>query len=133
MTRFCLCGMALAVLPIQALSGTYACTAEDRGSGGWVAEQIFVQIDRQAGSASAYDTFINQRHNGPIAVTLEQNSATVFTLGWKLRNVETKEGGSNVLSQSLLLDTETGRFAVKGRLHGYNNVISGNGSCQLMD
>lgn len=129
MKRFWI-GMAFAVLPLQVLAQTYECTAVKQGSGGWVADKVFVQIDRATGKASAYDTFIKQSHNGPIPVTMEQNSETVFTLSWKLRNVETRNEGRSVLSHSLLLDTAAQSFAIKGRLHGYDNVIRGSGTCQ---
>lgn len=129
MKRFVI-GAALAVFPMQGLSQTYECTAEDRGSGGWVAEKVFVQIDLETKTASAYDTFINQLHKGPIPVTLERNDDKVFTLSWKLRNVKTKNMGPSVLSHSLLLDTGALTFALKGRLHGYDNLIRGNGSCR---
>lgn len=125
-------GAALALLPLQGLAQSYECTAQKQGSGGWVAEKIFVRIDRTAKTASAYDTFINQLYKGPIPVMLEQNSETVFTLSWKLRNVKTNRKGTGVLSHSLLLDTRAGTFALKGRLHGYDNEIRGSGTCQLM-
>jgi hypothetical protein len=131
MIRF-LIGAALAVSPLQALAQTYECTAVKRGSGGWVPDKIFVQIDRAANTATAFDTFINQVHEHPIAVTMEQQSDTLVALSWKLRNVDITNERSSILSHSLVLDTDTNTFSLRGRLSGYENHIKGSGTCQRM-
>lgn len=131
MKRFLLC-VLFAGLPLQAMAEVYECTATNRGSGGWIPEKIFVELNTADQTASAYDYFINSIHKKPIKVDLKKRKDTSYKLSWKLRNVDISNEGSGILSHSMVLNTAAKTYTMNGRLHGYDNVIRGSGTCKVM-
>lgn len=124
--------IALALLATPGLSETYDCTTTNYGSDGWISDRIILGLDREAEVGSAFDYYINEVHKAPIPVTLKKRNETSYRFDWKLRNVKSNNSGSAILSHIVILNTSARTFTIRGRLHGYDNVIRGNGTCEVV-
>ncbi|MCX7560772.1 hypothetical protein OS190_14440 [Sulfitobacter sp. F26204] len=131
MKRLIFCAL-LSGLPFHLAAQTYECNVTNRGAGGWIPEKIFIEFKAAEQRASVYDFFINQVHKEPIDVAPEKRGETSYELSWKVRNVKISNEGSGILSHSLILNTAANTYTMKGRLHGYDNVIRGSGTCKVL-
>lgn len=122
----------LAILGTPVLSESYDCTTTKYGTGGWVSNRIILGLDRKANAGSAFDYFIKETKKAPIPVTLKKRSDTSYQFDWKLRNVKVSSSGSDILSHTVVLNTQAMTFTIRGRLHGYDNLISGSGTCKII-
>lgn len=129
MIRHALC-LSLLLSPIGALAQTYECTRTKMARGGWVSDKIFVQLQSSGTKAEVIDAYINQVHGKAIPVEIKKMGGDKYRLKWKVRNVEIKNAGSGILSHTLMFDRAKSTFRINGRLHGYDNVISGSGTCK---
>lgn len=129
MLRHALC-LTLFLTPLGALAQTYECTRTKMARGGWVSDKIFVQLKNSGAQAEVIDAYINQVHGKPIPVEIKKMGGEKYRLKWKVRNVEIKNAGSGILSHSMTFDRAKNNFRISGRLHGYDNVISGSGTCK---
>ncbi len=122
----------LTLSPIFALAESYKCTTENFGRGGWVSEVIILAIDRDANVGSAFDYGINAVHKTPIPVKLKRWSDNRFQFNWTLKGIKSRNGGKSIVSYKVTLRPKSGKFTLSGQLHGFDNVISGSGSCALI-
>lgn len=124
-----LLGIGLAMLPVAVAAETYDCTTTSFDRGGWVTQRYIVEFDAQAGSATAYDAAIKVVHEAPIPVSYERRSETSHIFRWQLTNLPSANIGGAKISYRFTLFADRGRFTLSGRLHGYDNQISGSGTC----
>lgn len=124
--------LLFAAAPTLLSAQAYNCETAHFGRDGFVAPQVIIGLDTTAQAASAYDAFIHSVHKAPIPVTLKRRSDTSYQLSWKVRNVKTSNDGTTNLSHTFTLNTAALTFTVRGRLHGYDNHISGSGTCKVI-
>ena len=121
--------IVLATLPVFASAGEYICEATNSGRDGWVPPKFYLAYDAATGKAYAYDGFISQVSENPIEVKWKQRSATSHQYNWTVKGVEGSNGGKGIISHRVILFLDRNRFTLSGRLHGFDNVISGEGTC----
>lgn len=122
----------LALSPIAAAAESYKCTTTNFGVDGWVPPVIILGFDQEANVGSAFDALINSVHKAPIPVKFKKWSDTRFQFNWTLKDVRSVNDGGSTLSYKVTLRLNSGTFALSGQYHGYDNVISGSGTCELI-
>lgn len=130
--RFPIALAVFSLLPLAGMAQTFDCSTTRFGPDGFVSDKVFLGLDRDANAGSAYDYFINQVHKAPIPVELTKRSETSFQFKWRLSGVTISNEGSGVLTHTVTLNTARQTFTVRGRLHGYENVIRGEGTCTVV-
>lgn len=121
--------VALIALPVAASAAEYVCETTNFGSGGWVPEKIYLAYDKAQGQGWAYDGAIATEHDGPIPVDWKVRSATSYQFNWAI-NLKARNGGKGKSSYKVILFTDRNAFVLSGRRHGYDNPISGEGTCE---
>lgn len=122
--------LAAIALPLTAHAAVYECDATTQGPDGWIPPKIFLEVNDAGTEAKAYDGLIKSLHGKPISVGVEKKPNGTYEMSWKLRNVKTSNAGSSILSHNLILNPSAGSFKMRGRLHGFDNHISGRGTCK---
>ena len=122
----------LVLYPMAAAAESYDCTATNFGQGGWVPPRIILAMDRDANAGSAFDALIKQVHKTPIPVKLKKWSEKRFQFNWSLDGVNISNDGSGSIAYKVTLYPEKGTFSLSGILKGYDNPISGSGTCKLI-
>jgi hypothetical protein len=123
---------ALAFAPLAAAAESYDCTTTNFGQGGWVPDRIILGLDRKANAGSAFDGLIKHVHKTPIPVKLKQWSETRFQFNWTLDDVDISNESSGSISYKVTLHPQKGKFTLSAILKGYDNQISGSGTCKLI-
>ncbi|MFT6676769.1 MAG: hypothetical protein ACJAVM_002974 [Sulfitobacter sp.] len=129
MKWFLFAAAALA-LPLAAAAETYDCETKNFGRGGWVPERIVLDYDTKAGVGTALDGLIKHLHGKPIPVEWSKRSDTSFIFRWTLKGLKATNGGTGINTYKVTLFTAQNKFSLSGRRHGYDNVISGSGTCK---
>lgn len=111
----------------------YECTTTQFGNGGFVGEGYFLAFDRQAKAGSVLDWAIQQVHKAPIPVDVFNPSPSRWQFRYTVIGVQTSNSGSAKVSYRIGLNTQTNRFRISGRLHGYDNRITGRGTCRRVE
>jgi hypothetical protein len=122
----------IALSPTVVPAESYVCDTVQFSPDGWIPSRIILGLDRTENVASAFDYFINLAHKAPIPVKLEKRSDTSYKFSWKFRNLKLPNQRSVGLSHTVVLNTANGTFNMRGILHGYDNVINGSGTCELI-
>ncbi len=123
---------ALVLTPMAAAAESYDCTTTNFGQGGWIPPRIILAMDRDANAGSAFDALIKQVHKTPIPVKLKKWSEKRFQFNWSLDGVNISNAGSGSIDYKVTLYPEKGKFSLSGILKGYDNPISGSGTCKLI-
>lgn len=122
----------LALSPIAAAAESYKCTTTNFGVDGWVPPVIILGVDQEANVGSAFDGYINSVHKAPIPVKFKKWSGARYQFNWKLKDVDISNDGSSTVSYKVTLRPKKGEFTLSAQLHGYDNVISGSGTCEMI-
>jgi hypothetical protein len=122
----------VALTPISAMAESYDCTTTNFGRGGWVGEQMILAFDEKANVGSAYDSGINEVHKAPISVKFKKWSDNRYQFNWTVEGIKSSNAGGSIMSYKVTLRPQSGTFTLSGVLHGYDNVISGSGTCVLI-
>lgn len=125
--------VAALALPTAAAAETYVCETTNFGGGGWVPPKIILAYDTKAQVGSAFDGFIKSIHEVPIPVEWKRRSDTSYIFNWKLKGLKASNGGKGINSYKVTLFTARNAFSLSGRRHGYDNVISGSGTCERVE
>lgn len=128
MKRFLL-ATTFAALPMMASAAEYVCDTTNFGRGGWVPDRIYLAFDVTSGQAFAYDGAIATVSEAPIPVELKKRSDTSYQFRWAV-DLKASNGGRSKSSYRVILYTDRNKFVLSGRRHGYDNIISGEGTCK---
>jgi hypothetical protein len=123
----------MAFAPIAAVAESYDCTTTNFGIHGWVPPRIILAFDRKEEVGSALDAVIQSVHKAPIPVKFKKWSDNRFQFDWTLKGVQSDNAGSSTLSYKVNLRPQSKSFTLSARNHGYDNVITGSGSCKRID
>jgi hypothetical protein len=122
----------LALSPIAAAAESYKCTTTNFGVDGWVPPVIILGVDQEANVGSAFDGIIKSVHNAPIPVKFKKWSDARFQFNWSVKGVDISNDSSSTVSYKVTLRPKSGKFTLSAQLHGFDNVISGSGTCELI-
>jgi len=112
------------------MAASFDCTTKHFGTGGWISERYIAAYDDGAGAGSMLDAPIHEVHGVPIPVSWERRSKTSSTFRWKLKGANISNAGKAILSYKFTLFEARNEFTVSGHLHGYDNLITGSGTCK---
>ncbi len=129
MKRVLLCLLA-SLLPTAALAQSYECTRTQMARGGWVSNTFIFLLQNNGNQAQMIDAYINDVHGKPIAVDVKKVSGNRYRMKWTVRNVKVRNDGTGILSHTFIYNDAKKTFKISGRLHGFDNVISGGGTCK---
>ena len=122
-------GMLLAA-PSLTAAQVYECDRTSMSRGGFVSDKIFVRFE-SGGQASVIDAFINGVHGKPIRVGMSKLDGSRYQIKWKVDDVKLSNSANpTTLSSTFVIDTANNSFRINGNLRGYDNVISGKGTCK---
>ncbi len=122
----------LALSPIAAAAESYKCTTTNFGVDGWVPPVIILGVDQEANVGSAFDSGIQEVHKAPIPVKFKKWSDNRYQFNWTVKGIKSSNAGGGTMSYKVTLRPQSGTFTLSGLLHGYDNVISGSGTCELI-
>ncbi|MEH6645392.1 hypothetical protein [Sulfitobacter sp.] len=122
----------LTLSPFASVAESYDCTTTDFGFGGFVVSRIILAFDAEATVGFAYDAFINEVHKASIPVKFKKWSDNRYQFNWTLKGVKSSNVGTSTLSYKVTLRPQSGTFTLSGVYHGYDNPISGAGTCKLI-
>lgn len=125
-----LMSVALIALPALASAGEYICNTTSVGRNGGVSSKLYLAYDAATGKAYAYDGFISQVSEDPIEVKWKQRSETSHQYNWTVKGIDITNSGKGIISHRVILFLDRMEFSLSGRLHGFGNVISGEGTCK---
>jgi hypothetical protein len=118
------------ILPSFGVAATYDCTTTNFGRGGWIPERLIFEYNDKTGAATVYDAFINYVHKKPIKAGWERRNEKSSTFRWRLEGLPYRNGGPGINTYKATLFESRNRFTMSGQRNGYDNVISGSGSCK---
>lgn len=128
MYRF-ITALVITTLATAAVGETYDCTMTRKGSDGFIGDRMVLSVDPETGGGAALDWAVYAVHKTPIPVDLTQTSADRWRFKYTVRNVPVGNEGAGIVSYTVRLNTARMRVSVTGRLHGYDNNITGSGQC----
>ena len=119
--------------PAAAQFTVYKCTATSQGAGGWVGEVLFLALDVEEQEAAVLDWAVNEVHGEFIGADATQRSNGAWKVSWLVEDLETPGYGKTNMRYSMTFNSRTGAYSLRGFLPGYDNNISGRGTCELAE
>ena len=129
MKRFLACLLAASILsPGFASAALFKCATEST-QGGVVQDILLIQLNETTGEAMVLDPLINHIYGQAIVATTKKRSSTSWRLKWIVRELELRNGNVD-LDMNAVLNLSRNSVNITGTYLGYDNVISGRGTCE---
>lgn len=127
----CLAGICAAFAG-PGLAATYKCEATNFGRGGWIPPDMILGLSREKEAGWVYDALIHEAQGKPMEAKVVKRKDHLWRYKWRVKGANIKNAGTATLSYSVMLNLATKTYTINGVLHGYDNHISGSGTCAPM-
>ncbi|MCH2250042.1 MAG: hypothetical protein MK042_09620 [Cognatishimia sp.] len=109
----------------------YECDFSRGGAGGWIAPNIFIQVDESKGTAAVQDGITQSIKKGWYDAKLANSSDKKLTVTWRVENLKDRSG-QNVKSDYRLVLIKT-RMRANAHMvpRGYDNSFRSSGPCKI--
>lgn len=112
---------------------SYLCDYKAHSRTGGVPEKALYQIDKEAGTATAFDGYIHYLGKKPISVDMRPARNGKFRLNYTLTGIPMKGNATAIVSYSVFLDTGRGKSSLTVNVRGFDNEIRGTGTCAVQN
>ena len=119
-----------ALLASSLAAETFDCTMTSKGIGGFIGNRMLLSVDPETGEGAALDGAIFSVHGKAVPVETTRTSSVRWRFKYTVEGVPVSNEGTGIVSYTVHLNTQRMRVNVSGRLHGFDNQISGSGRCE---
>ncbi|NQY60634.1 hypothetical protein [Cognatishimia sp.] len=126
-----LTAVALSLAATAAQAEIYECDFSRGGSGGWIAPNIFIQVDEAKGTAAVQDAITHSIKKGWYDAKLANNSSKRMTVTWKVENLKDRSGQNVKSDYRLVLIKSKMRANAHMVPRGYDNSFRSSGPCKI--
>lgn len=132
MRRIFACLLAVSTLsPGLASSAVFKCETKST-QGGIVQDILLIELNESTGEAMVFDPLIQHIYGQPIVAKTKKRSATSWRLKWIVREIELRNGRAD-LDLNAVLNLARNTVNITGTYLGYDNIISGRGTCERIE
>ena len=125
-----ICGAATAQDLAKLRGEVLRCDMTDKGRGGFVSDVMFFAIDHNRSQAMALDELLFFIHEGAIPVDTRKRGNGSWLFRWRVDDIPTTNAGDVSITFRASLNAKTDAVQLSGTMHGYDNRITGRGTCK---
>jgi hypothetical protein len=120
----------MASAPFSAMALSLECVlTPNSGSGGWVTDRYYFDVDETAGTAQALDGIVQYYNKGPIRARLTDSTAKKLVVSWDVEMTNGTGQMTKMLYRASIFKADNS-IIVRAVPSGYSNQFEARGSCK---
>jgi hypothetical protein len=120
----------MASAPLSAMARSLECVlTPNSGSGGWVTDRYYFEVDEAAGTAQALDGIVQYYNKGPIQARLTDSSAKKLVVSWDVKMTNGTGQMTKMLYRASIFKADNS-VIVRAVPSGYSNQFEARGTCK---